>query len=49
MLNFLKRMLIFRIGQSSARGVARIVGLGRFGLLLGLIGGWRAVRRHHHA
>lgn len=47
MLNFLKKLLMFRVGQKSARGAARMVGLGRLGLVIGLIGGWRAMRRHH--
>lgn len=49
MWSLIKRMLVFRVGQSASRSVARLVGLGRFSLLLGLIGGWRAVRRHRHA
>lgn len=46
MWNFIKRVLVFRMGQTSARGAARMVGLGRLGLVLGLIGGYRALRRH---
>lgn len=49
MLNFLKQLLIFRIGQKSARGMARMVGLGRLGLVIGLIGGVRALRARRHA
>lgn len=49
MLNFLKKLLVFRIGQKSAKGAARMLGFGRLGLIIGLIGGWRAVRRHRHA
>ncbi len=49
MLNFLKSLLVFRVGQSSARGVARLLGFGRLGLLVGLAGGWRALKRHRHA
>jgi hypothetical protein len=45
MLNFLKSLFVFRMGQTSARGVARMVGLGRLGLIVGLIGGWRALKR----
>jgi hypothetical protein len=45
MLNFLKSLLVFRVGQKSARGAARLVGLGRLGLLIGLVGGWRAMKR----
>ncbi len=49
MWNFLKSLLVFRVGQTSARGAARMVGLGRLGLLIGLVGGWRALKRHRHA
>ena len=49
MWNFLKSLLVFRVGQTSARGAARMVGLGRLGLIIGLIGGWRAMRRQRHA
>jgi hypothetical protein len=49
MWRFLKQLLIFKIGQKSARGTARVLGFGRFGTILGLIGGWRAVIRHRHA
>lgn len=49
MLNFLKSLFVFRVGQTTARGAARMVGLGRLGLVIGLIGGWRALRRHRHA
>ena len=46
MLNFLKSFLVFSIGRSSARGTARMVGLGRLATVVGLIGGWRAYKRH---
>lgn len=46
MLNFLKSLLVFRLGQTSARGTARMLGFGRLGLIVGLIGGWRAYKRH---
>jgi hypothetical protein len=49
MLNFLKKLFVFRLGQTSARGAARMVGLGRLGLVIGLIGGYRALKRHRHA
>ena len=49
MLKFLKSLLVFRIGQKSARGVARMVGLGKLGLIIGLIGGWRALKHHRTA
>jgi hypothetical protein len=49
MLRFLKSLLVFRLGQKSARGAARFLGFGRLGLLIGLVGGWRAMKRHRHA
>ncbi len=49
MLNFLKSLLVFRLGQTSARGAARMIGLGKLGLLIGLVGGWRALKRHRTA
>lgn len=49
MLNFLKSLFVFRVGQTTARGAARMVGLGRLGLLIGLVGGWRALKRHRTA
>lgn len=49
MLNFLKSLFVFRVGQTSARGAARMFGLGKLGLLIGLVGGWRALKRHRTA
>lgn len=49
MLNFLKQVFMFRVGQKTTRGAARMVGLGRLGVVLGLIGGWRAMKRQRHA
>jgi hypothetical protein len=49
MWNFIKKLFVFRVGQTSARGAARLIGLGRLGLVIGLIGGIRALRRHRHA
>lgn len=49
MWNFLKKLFVFRMGQTTARGTARLLGFGKFGLILGLIGGWRSLRRHRHA
>lgn len=49
MWNFIKKIFVFRIAQKSARGAARMVGLGRLGLIIGLIGGIRALRHHRHA
>jgi hypothetical protein len=49
MLNFLKSLLVFRVAQKSSRGAAKLLGFGRLGLLIGLVGGWRAMKRHRHA
>ena len=49
MWNFLKKLLVFRMGQTAARGTARMLGFGKLGLIIGLIGGWRSLRRQHHA
>lgn len=49
MLNLLKKLLLFRVGQKSTRGAARILGFGRLGTLIGIAGGIRAARRRRHA
>jgi hypothetical protein len=52
MWRFLKQLLVFRMSQKSARGAARMLGFGKLGIIIGLIGGWRALRahrRHQHA
>jgi len=49
MLTFLKQLFVFRVGQKTARGTARMLGLGKLGMVLGLIGGYRAMKRHRHA
>lgn len=46
MWNFIKRVFVFRLGQTSARGTARMLGFGRLGLIVGIIGGIRALRAH---
>lgn len=46
MWNFIKQIFVFRLGQTSARGAARMIGFGKLGLIVGLIGGWRALKRH---
>ena len=49
MLNFIKRLIAFRVGQSSARGAARLLGFGKLAAVAGIIGGVKALRRHRHA
>jgi hypothetical protein len=45
MLNILKGIFAFKMAQHSTRGMARMVGLGRLGVILGLVGGYRAWKR----
>lgn len=49
MWNFIKSMFVFRMGQTTARGTARMIGLGRLGMIIGLVGGYRAWRRFRTA
>lgn len=42
----LKQLFLFGVGRNASRGAARVIGLGRFGALIGLIGGYRYMRRH---
>jgi hypothetical protein len=46
MLHFLRKLLMFRVGQKATRGFARSIGLGRIAGLVGLIGGYKQMRRH---
>jgi hypothetical protein len=46
MRHFLKKLLIFRIGQKTSRGFARTIGLDSIAGLVGIIGGLRAMRHH---
>jgi hypothetical protein len=46
MLHFLKKLVMFRVGQKTTRGVARTIGLGRIAMIVGLIGGYKYMRRH---
>jgi hypothetical protein len=48
MLNFLKKIFVFRLGQSSAKGAARIFGFRRLGTIIGLVGGYQALKRRRH-
>ena len=48
MLNFIKRLIAFRIGQTSAKGAARLLGFGKLAAIAGIVGGVKAFRRHHH-
>ena len=46
MINLLRKLLMFRLGQKAARGFARSIGLGRIAQLVGLVGGYKQMRRH---
>jgi len=46
MLHFLKKLLLFRVGQKTTRGVARSIGLGKIAMIIGLIGGYKHMRKH---
>jgi hypothetical protein len=48
MLNMIKKLIAFRLGQTSTRGAARMLGFGRLAIVAGLVGGWRAMKRHQH-
>lgn len=47
MLNFIKRLIAFRIGQTSAKGAAKLLGFGKLAPIAGLVGGVKAYRKHH--
>ena len=49
MLNFIKRLIAFRLGQTSAKGAARLLGFKRIAAIAGLVGGVKAYRKHRHA
>ena len=46
MLHFLKKLLMFRIGQKASRGFARSIGLEALAGVVGLVGGVKYMRRH---
>ena len=46
MLNFLKKLLMFRIGQKASRGFAKSIGLHAISGAVGLVGGLKYMRRH---
>ena len=46
MRHFLKKVLMFRIGQKAAKGFARSLGLKRSAALIGVVGGFKHMRRH---
>jgi hypothetical protein len=46
MRHFLKKVLMFRIGQKAAKGFARSIGLKRASTVIGLVAGFKHMRRH---
>ncbi len=46
MLHFLKKLLMFRVGQKASRGFARTIGLKSVAGLVGVVGGMKYMRRH---
>lgn len=46
MRHFLKKLLLFRIGQKTSRGFAQTIGLDLIAGLVGLVGGYKTMRRH---
>ena len=46
MLHFLKKLLMFRIGQKASRGFARTIGLDALAGIVGVVGGVKYMRRH---
>lgn len=46
MLHFLKKLLLFRVGQKTTRGFAKSIGMHRIANIAGLIGGMKYMRKH---
>lgn len=46
MWNILRQIFFFRVGRNATRGTMRLIGLGRFAAVAGLIGGIRYMRRN---
>lgn len=46
MRHFLRKLLMFRIGQKTSRGFARTIGLDWMAQLVGIVGGLKYMRRH---
>jgi hypothetical protein len=46
MLRFLKKLLLFRIGQKTTKGFVRTIGLDSLAAIAGIIGGVKYMRRH---
>ena len=46
MIRLMRRLVMFRIGQKTSRGLARSLGLGAIAPLPGPVGGTRTMRKH---
>lgn len=46
MLHFMKKLLLFRVGQKATKGFAKSLGFRGLALPIGLIGGFKYMRRH---
>jgi len=46
MLHFLKKLLLFRVGQRASRGFAKSIGLHAISGAVGIWGGLKYMRRH---
>jgi len=46
MLHFLKKLLMFRVGQKASRGFAKSIGLDALAGVVGVVGGLKYMRRH---
>ena len=46
MLRFLKKLLLFRVGQKTSRGFAKTIGLNSIAAVVGVIGGLKYMRHH---
>jgi hypothetical protein len=46
MLSLLKKLLLFRVGQKTSKGFSHRIGLHSIAWMVGLVGGYRYMRRH---
>ena len=46
MLHFLKKLLLFRVGQKASRGFANSIGLHGIARAVGIWGGLKYMRKH---
>jgi hypothetical protein len=46
MYRFLRKLLMFRVGQRASRGFAKSIGLRGIARIVGVIGGIKYMRRH---